>query len=164
MVSMQQRAVNTGLRSDPRGQAGAFQVSKLKSVSLKQRLGEGRRMTGQRKVIADIVAAAKDHPDAREIHRRAQARDSGISLSTVYRTLKLFAELGMIERHTFEGGSARIERAPTAHHDHLIDVDTGQLIEFRSAEIERLQGEIARRLGYELTGHHLELYGRRKAK
>lgn len=135
-----------------------------KRSDLKQRLGAGRRMTGQRQVIADVVAAARDHPDAREIHRRAVARDPSISLSTVYRSLKLFAELGMIERHMFEGGSARVERAPTAHHDHLIDVDTGQLIEFRSPEIERLQTEIARRLGYELTGHHLELYGRKKAK
>jgi Fur family ferric uptake transcriptional regulator len=128
----------------------------------------GRRLTGQRRIIADVVAAAKDHPDVIEIHRRAAGIDPRIALSTVYRTLKMFAEIGLIESHTFDGGRARIEPAPTRHHDHLIDVTTGKVIEFRSDAIERLQAEIARRLGYELTGHRLELYarpiqGRRKA-
>ncbi len=118
-------------------------------------------MTGQRKIIAEVVAAAKDHPDVTELHRRVTKIDPGISLSTVYRTLKMFAEERLVEQHSFEGGRSRIERADTVHHDHLIDTDTGKVFEFRSEEIERLQTEIARKLGYELTGHRLELYGRR---
>lgn len=128
--------------------------------TLKSRLGAGRRLTGQRKVIAEIVQSARDHPDAAEIHRRAVARDPRISLSTVYRTLKVFAEAGLIEQHSFGGSRARVERTPNQHHDHLIDMTTGRVIEFRSEEIERLQTAIARELGYELTGHRLELYGR----
>ncbi|MBL8566021.1 MAG: transcriptional repressor [Hyphomicrobiaceae bacterium] len=128
-------------------------------TSLKARLGAGRRLTGQRKVIADVVQASRDHPDASEIHRRAAAIDPRISLSTVYRTLKVFAEAGLIEQHSFGGPRARVERTPNRHHDHLIDTTTGRVIEFRSEEIERLQAEIARELGYELTGHTLELYG-----
>lgn len=124
---------------------------------------QGCRMTGQRKIIAGVVAAAKDHPDVAELHRRVAKVDPRISLSTVYRTLKLFSEQGLIEQHSFEGGRSRIERIDAAHHDHLIDTETGKVIEFRSEEIERLQTEIARRLGYELTGHRLELYGRRLA-
>lgn len=129
----------------------------------------GRRLTGQRRVIADIVSAAHDHPDVIEIHRRAAAVDPGIALSTVYRTLRMFAEIGLVETHTFEGGRARVERATGEHHDHLIDISTGKVIEFRSDAIERLQNEIAHRLGYELTGHRLELYarpikGRRKGR
>lgn len=118
----------------------------------------GRRLTGQRRVIADVVSAAHDHPDIIEIHRRAATVDPGIALSTVYRTLRMFAEIGLIETHTFEGGRARVERATGEHHDHLIDITTGKVIEFRSDAIERLQNEIARRLGFELTGHRLELY------
>ncbi len=128
--------------------------------SLRTRLGAGRRLTGQRKVIAEVVQAARDHPDASEIHRRVAARDPRISLSTVYRTLKVFAEAGLIEQHSFGGTRARVERTPNQHHDHLIDMATGRVIEFRSEEIERLQTAIARELGYELTGHRLELYGR----
>ena len=120
----------------------------------------GRRVTGQRKVIAEIVAAARDHPDVLEIHRRAVAVDPGIALSTVYRTLKMFAEIGLVESHTFEGGRARIEQATGHHHDHLIDITTGKVIEFRSDVIEKLQTEIAQKLGYELTGHRLELYAK----
>lgn len=120
----------------------------------------GRRVTGQRKVIADVVSSSHDHPDVIEIHRRAVAIDPGIALSTVYRTLKMFSEIGLIESHTFEGGRARIEQATGEHHDHLIDVTTGKVIEFRSDVIERLQTEIARKLGYELIGHRLELYAR----
>lgn len=125
---------------------------------------QGRRMTGQRRVIAEVVTAAKDHPDVTELYRRAARIDPKISLSTVYRTLKMFAEDGLVEQHTFKGGRSRIERADAVHHDHLIDTDTGKVIEFRSEEIERLQTEIARKLGYELTGHRLELYGRREPK
>lgn len=121
---------------------------------------QGRRITGQRRVIADVIAAAKDHPDVMEVHRRAVEKDPRISLSTVYRTLRVFAEIGLIEQHSFDGSRARIERAARSHHDHLIDVTTGRVIEFQSPEIEKLQMEIARKLGYELTGHKLELYGR----
>jgi Fur family ferric uptake transcriptional regulator len=124
---------------------------------------QGRRLTGQRKIIARIIAEAKDHPDVTELYRRATEVDPGIALSTVYRTLKLFAEDGLVEQHSFKGGRSRIERADLKHHDHLIDTETGKVIEFRSEEIERLQTEIARKLGYELTGHRLELYGRRLA-
>ncbi len=120
----------------------------------------GLRLTGQRRVIADVVSAAHDHPDVIEIHRRASALDPRIALSTVYRTLRLFAGIGLVETHTFEGGRARVERKTGEHHDHLIDITTGKVIEFRSDAIERLQNEIARRLGYELTGHRLELYAR----
>jgi Fur family ferric uptake transcriptional regulator len=122
---------------------------------------QGGRITGPRKIIASVIAAATDHPDAAEVHRRVVRVDPGISLSTVYRTLKLFADRGLIEQHSFEGGRARIEAAADAHHDHLIDVESGKVIEFRSDEIERLQAEIALRHGYELTGHRLELYGRK---
>ena len=118
------------------------------------------RVTGPRRAIAEVIATSADHPDAFAIFQRVAAIDSGISLATVYRTLKLFAQHGLIERHSFEGGRARIERAAERHHDHLIDTTTNKIIEFRSDEIERLQAEIARRLGYELTGHRLELYGR----
>lgn len=135
-----------------------------KDANLRQRLGAGRRLTGPRRIIADIVLQARDHPDAAEIHRRATQKHPEISLSTVYRALKVFADIGLIERHAFEGGRARVERAAHAHHDHLIDIDTGQLVEFRSAEIERLQAAVARRLGYDLTGHHLELYGRKRGR
>ncbi len=135
-------------------------MSNVQSTSLKRRLGPARRLTGPRRVIAEVVGSAKDHPDAAEIHRRAAERDPQISLSTVYRTLRLFAEVGLIEQHSFEGSRTRVERAPTAHHDHLIDMETGRIIEFKSQEIEQLQTEIAERLGYQLTGHRLELYGR----
>lgn len=121
---------------------------------------QGRRITGQRRIIAEVIAAAKDHPDAMEVHRRAVAKDPRISLSTVYRTLRVFTDIGLVEQHSFDGTRARIERAARAHHDHLIDVTTGKVIEFQSPEIEKLQTEIARKLGYELTGHKLELYGR----
>ncbi len=120
----------------------------------------GRRITGPRRIIAKVIASAKDHPDAQEIHRRVAGIDPGVSLSTVYRTLRVFADSGLIEQHSFDGRRLRIEGAAAAHHDHLIDADTGKVIEFRSEEIERLQTELARKLGYELTGHRLELYGR----
>lgn len=122
---------------------------------------DGGRITGPRRIIADVIASAKDHPDAAEVHRRVVLVNPRISLSTVYRTLKMFADRGLIEQHSFEGGRARIEAAAAAHHDHLIDVESGKVIEFHSAEIERLQAVIAHRHGYELTGHRLELYGRK---
>ncbi|MGL4496005.1 MAG: Fur family transcriptional regulator [Beijerinckiaceae bacterium] len=121
----------------------------------------GLRITGQRLVIARVVSEAQDHPDVPELHRRASAADSRISLATVYRTVKLFEDIGVIERHAFQDGRARYETTPAKHHDHLIDIATGQVIEFQSPEIEILQQKIAARLGYRLVGHKLELYAER---
>jgi Fur family transcriptional regulator, ferric uptake regulator len=120
---------------------------------------KGMRMTDQRRVIARVLSAAKDHPDVEELHRRAVAIDAHISIATVYRTVRLFEEAGIIQRHDFQDGRSRYEEAPTEHHDHLIDVKTGQVVEFMDDEIEQLQEAIARRLGYRLVGHKLELYG-----
>jgi len=120
---------------------------------------EGLRMTGQRRVIARVLCSAKDHPDVEEVYRRANKIDARISLSTVYRTLKLFAEKGILERHDFGHGRGRYEEATRDHHDHLIDVDSGRVIEFRNEDIEALQDRIARELGFKLVGHRLELYG-----
>ena len=119
----------------------------------------GLRLTEQRRVIARILSEADDHPDAEELHRRAAGVDRNISLATVYRTVKLFEEAGNIERHDFRDGRSRFEEATDDHHDHLIDVRTGDVIEFVNEEIERLQVEIARKLGYKLVDHRLELYG-----
>lgn len=116
-------------------------------------------MTEQRRVIARVLSVADDHPDAEELHRRANELDNSISLATVYRTVKLFEESGIIERHEFRDGRARFEEVPEEHHDHLIDVKTGDVVEFHSEEIEKLQIEIAERLGYKLVDHRLELYG-----
>ncbi|QCI69175.1 Fur family transcriptional regulator [Phreatobacter stygius] len=116
------------------------------------------RMTDQRRVIARVISSAEDHPDVEELHRRANAIDTNISLSTVYRTVKLFEDSGIITRHVFGDGRARYETIPEAHHDHLIDLRTGRVVEFQSEEIERLQTEIARKLGYKLVDHRLELY------
>jgi Fur family ferric uptake transcriptional regulator len=120
---------------------------------------QGLRMTGQRRVIARVLCAAKDHPDVEEVHRRANEIDCRISLSTVYRTLKLFADMGILERHDFGLGRGRYEEAARGHHDHLIDVESGRVIEFRNEAIEALQERIARELGFKLVGHRLELYG-----
>jgi Fur family ferric uptake transcriptional regulator len=119
----------------------------------------GLRMTGQRRVIARVLAEAHDHPDVEEVHKRAHAVDPRISLSTVYRTLKLFSGKGILERHDFGYGRGRYEAAERGHHDHLIDIKTGRVIEFRNEDIERLQETIARQHGYKLVGHRLELYG-----
>ena len=121
----------------------------------------GVRVTRPRKIILGILAQGGDHPDALEIFRRAQEIDGAISLSTVYRTMNMLQEMGAIHRHAFEGGPSRFEEASGDHHDHLIDVETGDVIEFRSDRIERLQEEIARELGYEIVRHRLELYGRK---
>jgi Fur family ferric uptake transcriptional regulator len=120
---------------------------------------KGMRMTEQRRVIARTVSASHDHPDVEELHRRAAAVDSGISIATVYRTVRLFEEAGILERHDFRDGRSRYEEVPEHHHDHLIDMKTGRVVEFVEPEIERLQQEIARRLGYRLVDHRLELYG-----
>ena len=118
----------------------------------------GMRMTEQRRVIARILASSDDHPDVEELYRRCSAVDSRISISTVYRTVKLFEDAGIIERHDFRDGRARYEQMPESHHDHLINLRTGEVIEFQSEEIEALQAEVARRLGYRLVDHRLELY------
>lgn len=116
-------------------------------------------MTGQRRIIARVLSEAVDHPDAEEVHRRAHALDPKISLSTVYRTIRLLSEKGILERHDFGHGRSRYEEASRGHHDHLVDVRSGRVIEFESAEIEALQERIARKLGFRLVGHKLELYG-----
>ncbi len=120
---------------------------------------QGLRMTEQRRVIATVLQESKDHPDVEELYRRASDRDSGISLATVYRTVKLFEEEGILEKLEFGDGRARYEDAERAHHDHLIDLTTGKVIEFCDPEIEALQEKIAEKLGYDLKGHRLELYG-----
>ena len=119
----------------------------------------GLRMTGQRRIIARVLSSATDHPDVEEVHRRAHAVDAKISLSTVYRTIKVFAAKGILERHDFGHGRGRYEVAPREHHDHLVDVESGRVIEFSNADIEVLQERIARELGFKLVGHRLELYG-----
>ena len=118
----------------------------------------GMRMTEQRRVIARVLAEAIDHPDVEELYRRCVAVDDKISISTVYRTVKLFEDAGIIERHDFREGRARFEQIPESHHDHLINLRTGEVLEFQSEEIEKLQAEIARKLGYKLVDHRLELY------
>lgn len=120
---------------------------------------KGMRMTEQRRVIARILDAASDHPDVEELYRRASAIDPRISISTVYRTVKLFEDGGIIARHEFRDGRARYEPIPDEHHDHLIDLRTGKVVEFRSEEIEALQVRIAAELGFRLVDHRLELYG-----
>jgi len=119
----------------------------------------GLRMTDQRRVIARILQVSCDHPDVEELHRRSAAVDSRISIATVYRTVKLFEDSGIIERHDFREGRSRYETVPDEHHDHLIDLKTGRVIEFHSAEIEALQEKIARAHGFKLVDHRLELYG-----
>lgn len=120
---------------------------------------KGLRMTGQRRTIARVLQASDDHPDVEELYARASAADSGISIATVYRTVKLFEEAGILEKLEFGDGRARYEDAERDHHDHLIDMNSGEVIEFVDPEIEELQERIAARLGYTLKGHKLELYG-----
>jgi Fur family ferric uptake transcriptional regulator len=122
-------------------------------------IDKGMRMTDQRRVIARVLSAADDHPDVEELHRRAHAVDPHISIATVYRTVRLFEESGIIERHDFRDGRSRYEETPDHHHDHLIDMKTGRVVEFVDEEIEALQNAIARKLGYKLVDHRLELYG-----
>jgi Fur family ferric uptake transcriptional regulator len=119
----------------------------------------GLRITEQRRVIARVLSESTDHPDVDKLHERAAAIDPGISIATVYRTVRLFEEAGILDRHDFGDGRARYEAAPEAHHDHLIDVESGQVIEFVDPELEALQKLIAERLGYRLVDHRLELYG-----
>lgn len=120
---------------------------------------KGMKMTEQRRVIARVLSESDDHPDVEEVYRRATEVDPKISIATVYRTVRLLEEAEILERHDFGDGRARYEEASDDHHDHLIDITTGTVIEFHSEEIEQLQAEIARRYGYRLVGHRLELYG-----
>ena len=121
-------------------------------------IDSGMKMTEQRRVIARVLSDAVDHPDVEEVHRRAHAEDPRISIATVYRTMRLFEEAGIIERHDFGDGRARYEEIGEEHHDHLIDMKSGKVIEFSNDEIEHLQKMVAEKLGYELIGHRLELY------
>lgn len=121
-------------------------------------LEKGLKMTEQRRTIARVLSDASDHPDVEQVYRRATALDSRISIATVYRTVRLFEEASILERHDFGDGRSRYEESPQEHHDHLIDVESGRVIEFREEEIELLQRRVAERLGYRLVGHRLELY------
>ena len=120
---------------------------------------KGVRLTDQRKVIAEVMSAANDHPDVDELHKRANKIDKKISIATVYRTVKLFEESGIVEKHDFKGDKARYEKSPDEHHDHLIDINSGKIIEFVDKDIEILQNKVAQKLGYKLVDHKLELYG-----
>lgn len=120
---------------------------------------KGLRITEQRRIIARVLSEAEDHPDVEALHVRASSIDPGISIATVYRTVRLFEEAGILDRHDFGDGRSRYEAAPEAHHDHLIDVETGKVIEFVDPELEALQKQIAERLGFRLVDHRMELYG-----
>lgn len=122
-------------------------------------LAKGMKMTGQRRIIARVLSEATDHPDVEEVYRRASGIDPHISIATVYRTVRLFEEASILERHDFGDGRSRYEEVGAEHHDHLIDLQSGRVVEFRSPEIEALQRAIAERYGYRLVGHRLELYG-----
>ena len=119
----------------------------------------GLRITEQRRVIARVLSESEDHPDVEKLHERASSIDPGISIATVYRTVRLFEEAGILDRHDFGDGRARYEAAPEAHHDHMIDVETGKVIEFVDPELEALQRQIAEKLGFRLVDHRMELYG-----
>ena len=120
---------------------------------------KGVRLTDQRKIIAQVMSNSNDHPDVDELHKRVNIIDKKISIATVYRTVKLFEESGIVEKHDFKGGKARYEEAPDEHHDHLIDINSGEIIEFVDKDIEILQNKMAKKLGYKLVDHKLELYG-----
>ena len=122
-------------------------------------LDKGMKMTEQRRIIARVLSGSDDHPDVEELHRRVMKVDRRISIATIYRTVRLFEEAGILERHDFGDGRARYEESPEEHHDHLIDVRSGRVIEFQNEEIEKLQRQVARKLGFKLVGHRLELYG-----
>ena len=122
-------------------------------------LKKGVRLTDQRKLIAKVMSDSQDHPDVDELHKRVNKLDNKISIATVYRTVKLFEEAGVVSKHDFKGSKARYEQAPEEHHDHLIDINTGEIIEFVNEDIEKLQKKVAEKLGYKLVDHRLELYG-----
>ena len=125
-------------------------------------LAKGLKLTEQRKIIAKVMSSSKDHPDVDELYKRVLNIDPKISIATVYRTVKLFAEEGIVTKHGFKGGKARYEELLESHHDHLIDIKSGEIIEFVDEEIEKLQKKIAERFGYDLIDHKLELYGKKK--
>ena len=120
---------------------------------------KGVRLTDQRKLIAKVMSESGDHPDVDELHKRVSMLDTKISIATVYRTVKLFEEAGIVSKHDFKGNKARYEQAPQEHHDHLIDINTGEITEFVNEDIEKLQKKVAEKLGYKLVDHRLELYG-----
>ena len=125
-------------------------------------ISRGVKLTGQRKIIARVMSQAEDHPDVDELYNRVTKIDPKISIATVYRTVKLFEEAGILAKHDFKGGKARYEEISESHHDHLIDVNTGEIIEFVDDEIEKLQKKVAEKYGYDLVDHKLELYGTKK--
>ena len=120
---------------------------------------KGVRLTDQRKLIAHVMSESENHPDVDELHKKVSKLDSKISIATVYRTVKLFEEAGIVAKHDFKGSKSRYEQAPEEHHDHLIDVNSGEITEFVNEEIEKLQKQVAEKLGYKLVDHRLELYG-----
>ena len=125
---------------------------------------KGVRLTEQRKIIAKVMSQSEDHPDVDELHKRVSKLDSKVSIATVYRTVKLFEESGIVAKHDFKGTKARYEQASSEHHDHLIDINTGEIIEFVNEDIESLQKKVAEKLGYKLVDHRLELYGTKNKK
>jgi len=131
----------------------------MSSVIENKCITKGVRLTDQRKLIAKAMSESEDHPDVDELHKRVNKYDSKISIATVYRTVKLFEESGIVEKHDFKGNKARYEKAPEEHHDHLIDINTGKITEFVNEDIEKLQKKVAEKLGYKLVDHRLELYG-----
>ena len=120
---------------------------------------KGVRLTDQRKLIAKVMSESESHPDVDELHKKVSKFDSKISIATIYRTVKLFEEAGIVAKHDFKGSKSRYEQAPEEHHDHLIDINSGEIIEFVNEEIEKLQKQVAEKLGYKLVDHRLELYG-----
>ncbi|WP_455479569.1 Fur family transcriptional regulator [Bartonella sp. B23] len=155
---VQKKNTNTVMGPLPKKQR--VQMNKERNYEQELRTA-GLRVTRQRRIILDILTDTNDHPNAFEIFQRAHKIDSSISLSTVYRTMKTLEGNGTIHRHTFSGGPSRFEQADGKHHDHLIDVETGQVIEFQSDIIEKMQEEIAKSLGYDIIHHRLEIYGRK---
>ena len=131
----------------------------MDSVIEKKCVKKGVRLTGQRKLVAKVMSESEDHPDVDELHKRVNKLDSKISIATVYRTVKLFEEAGILAKHDFKGNKARYEQTTLDHHDHLIDINTGEITEFVDDEIEKLQKKVAEKLGYKLVDHRLELYG-----
>ena len=125
---------------------------------------KGVRLTDQRKLIAKVMSESDDHPDVDELHKRVNKLDTKISIATVYRTVKLFEESGIVSKHDFKGNKSRYEQAPKEHHDHLIDINTGEITEFVNEDIEKLQKEVAEKLGYKLVDHRLELYAEKIKK
>ena len=131
----------------------------MRSIIEEKCIKKGVRLTDQRRLIAKVMSESEDHPDVDELHKRVSKLDSKISIATVYRTVKLFEEAGIVSKHDFKGNKARYEQAPQEHHDHLIDINTGEIMEFVNEDIEKLQNKVAEKLGYKLVDHRLELYG-----